>query len=172
MSRISPLQRRRRLGEMGRHGKVADFGQLFVEAATGASGDIPCSTNQNYMAEPSVASLYITTPAPCHRESQHQRPATGRGECCLRDAKLQTMEIWNGESGHACVFHYRRVCPTITLSSTWAQCLDVRVLKAWTSWSIAIPPGIFWSRRTSCRYVRPSERLKIVKGKTKDIHLE
>lgn len=45
------------------------------------------------------------------------------------------MEIWNGESGIACVFLYRRIemdrYPTITLSNTWGHGLEQRVVKAW-----------------------------------------
>ena len=87
------------------------------------------------MAEPSVASLHITTPVPHHRERQHQRPATGRGGCCHGDAQAADNGDLERRERPACVFLYRRTgaegCPTITLSSTWGHSLDSRVLKAW-----------------------------------------
>ena len=125
----------RRFREMGRHDKPTYFGQLLVEAASDASGDIPYSIYQPKW--PNLQSLAFT--------SQLLHPTTERDSindllqaaagAAMEMPKLQTMEIWNGESGLACIFLYRRAgaerCPTSTLSSTWGHSLDSRVLKAW-----------------------------------------
>lgn len=49
--------------------------------------------------------------------------------------KLRTMEIWNSESGVACVFLYRRAGtngrPTITFSDSWGHNLASSVYRGW-----------------------------------------
>lgn len=52
--------------------------------------------------------------------------------------KLQTMEIWNGEKGNACVFRYMIAdgFPILTWRSVWDLRLESRVVGIWESVSL------------------------------------
>ncbi|KAK1767870.1 oxoglutarate iron-dependent oxygenase [Phialemonium atrogriseum] len=133
MSRLSPVESRH-VTEMGRLGKWV-YCKSVLETATDASGNIPWPI---YKPEwPNLESLALTSQLlhpTAERRSVNDLVQAAAGAAMERP-KLQTMEIWNGESGFACIFRYRRAgtdgCPTITLSSTWGHRLESRVPRAW-----------------------------------------
>lgn len=128
MSRL-PSTQSHRFREIGHYDQLAYFDQSLVEAAIDASRDITKWPNLQSLAFTSQL-LHPTTER--DRINDLLQAAAG---AAMEMPKLQTMEIWNGESGLACVFLYRRTgaesCPTITMSSTWGHSLDSRVLQAW-----------------------------------------
>jgi hypothetical protein len=57
--------------------------------------------------------------------------------------KLQTMEIWNGRIGHACIFRYHAMhgFATVTCDSVWDLQLESHVIQAWKAVALEYSRG-------------------------------